>query len=118
MDLPLQPERIFRARSIRTADGRPARAMAVRGERIVALSDAPDGLDELAGTATEIVDCGDLTFVAAFADAHEHLLEAARNESLIPMEGVTSIAQMIDAIRSRAARSAPGEWVMTSMAWH
>jgi predicted amidohydrolase YtcJ len=75
-------------------------------------------LDGLAGPTTEAVDCGDLTIMAAFADAHEHLMEAARNEPLVQMQGVSSIAEMVNAISARAATSTEGEWIQTAMAWH
>jgi predicted amidohydrolase YtcJ len=92
--------------------------MALRGGRIVELSASVDDLDAWIGPTTEVLDCDDLTIMPAFADAHEHLMEAARNESLVQIQGVKSIGEMIDAIRARAATAADGEWILTAMAWH
>src|SRR5262249_31312963 len=70
------------------------------------------------GVKTDVIDARDLTFLPAFADAHDHLMEAARNESLVQMEGVTNIGQLIAALRERASGTPDGAWVMTAMAWH
>jgi predicted amidohydrolase YtcJ len=114
----LSADQIVEARHVHTPDGRPARAIAVHAGRIVAMSESVGDLDGLAGPTTEAVDCRDLTITAAFADAHEHLMEAARNEPLVQMQGVASIAELLNAISTRAAMAADGEWIQTAMAWH
>jgi len=118
VDVALRADRLVRARRIRASDDRLARVAALRAGRIVALSAQPNDLDALVGPNTDVIDCGDLTIMAAFSDAHEHLMEAARNEPLVQMDGISSIEQMIQAISTRAERAADGDWVMTSMAWH
>jgi predicted amidohydrolase YtcJ len=90
----------------------------LRGAEIVAVSAEPDGLDELAGTGTVTVDGGDLTVLPAFADSHEHLKEASRNTSLVPVERARSIAEFTAMIADAARAAGPGAWVLTSMAWH
>jgi predicted amidohydrolase YtcJ len=111
-------DRILYARQIHTTDWPTARAVALCDGRIVALFDSPEDLDACRGANTDVIDCRDLTIMPAFEDAHEHLMEAARNEPLVQMQGVTSIGEMIDAIRKRASSAASGEWIMTATAWH
>jgi predicted amidohydrolase YtcJ len=111
-------DRVFLARRIYATNGSASGAIAVRGAYVIAVAESLADLGELVGPATSVVDCGDLTLMPAFADAHEHLMEAARNDSLVPMDGVTSIPEMVEAIRVRAASAAEGEWVLTAMSWH
>jgi hypothetical protein len=94
------------------------RAVAVRGTKIVAVSPEPHGLDSLVGEATRVVDGPDLTLLPAFCDAHEHLLESAKNTALVPVDQARSIAEFAAAVRHAADVAAEGQWVQTSIAWH
>ena len=94
------------------------RCMGVRGPEIVAVSADRDGLDDLAGTATLMVDAGELTVLPAFADSHEHLIEASRNTLLVPVDKAGSMAEFTGMIAAAARDAAPGEWILTSISWH
>jgi predicted amidohydrolase YtcJ len=115
---PLRPDWLIRARAIRSMTGRTYRSVGVRGAEIVAVSAEPDGLDDLAGRATVVVDAGELTVLPAFADAHEHLMEASRNTLLVPVDRAASVAEFTATVAAAARDAAPGSWIMTSMAWH
>jgi predicted amidohydrolase YtcJ len=115
---PLGPDRLIRARAIHSMTGEVYRAIGLRGAGIVATSAEPDGLDGLAGIGTAIIDAGDLTLLPAFADSHEHLMEASRNTLLVPVDQARSIAEFAAMVTAAAGAAAPGEWIMTSMAWH
>jgi predicted amidohydrolase YtcJ len=115
---PLRLDRLIRARVIHSMTGPAYRSIGLRGAQIAAVSAAPDGLDHLTGTGTVITDAGDLTLLPAFADSHEHLMEASRNTLLVPVDRARSIAEFT-AIVAAAARAAPPDaWITTSMAWH
>jgi predicted amidohydrolase YtcJ len=116
--LRLYADALLRARLVYSLSGRTHRALAVRGAEIVAVSDEPDGLDDLVGPATVVVDGRDLTVLPAFADAHEHLMEAAKNTLLVPVDSVRSVVEFQDVVGAAARSAAPGEWVLTSMDWH
>jgi predicted amidohydrolase YtcJ len=90
----------------------------LRGPQIVAVSPDLDGLDDLAGHGTAVVDAGDLTLLPAFADSHEHLMEASRNTLLVPVDQARSIAEFTAMIAAAARAAAPGEWIVTSISWH
>jgi predicted amidohydrolase YtcJ len=98
--------------------GEVHRAVAVRGTKIVAVSPDPHGLDGLVGAATRVMDDPDLTLLPAFCDAHEHLLESAKNTALVPVGQARSIAEFTAAVGRAAAAAAEGQWVQTSIAWH
>jgi predicted amidohydrolase YtcJ len=115
---PLRLDRLIRARAIHSMTGETYRSLGVRGAEIVAVSAEPGGLDDLAGTATVVVDAGDLTVLPAFADSHEHLMEASRNTLLVPVDRARSVAEFTGMVSAAAGDAAPGAWIVTSMAWH
>jgi predicted amidohydrolase YtcJ len=115
---PPRLDRLIRAAAVHSMTGEVYRAVGLRGAKIAAVSRDPDGLDDLAGAGTVITDAGDLTLLPAFADSHEHLLEASRNTLLVPVDRARSIAEFAGMITAAARAAAPGEWIMTSMAWH
>ena len=115
---PLRLDRLIRARAIHSMTGEVYRAVGLRNTEIAATSADPDGLDDLAGAGTMITDAGDLTLLPAFADSHEHLMEASRNTLLVPVDRAQSIAEFTAMVAAAARDAAPGAWIMTSMAWH
>jgi predicted amidohydrolase YtcJ len=98
--------------------GEGYRSVGVRGDEIVAVSAEPDGLDDLAGRDTVVVDAGDLTVLPAFADSHEHLMEASRNTLLVPVDQARAVSDFIRLVSAAAREAAPGEWILTAMDWH
>ena len=89
-------------------DPEPARALAVQGGEIIGLSPRSDGLDDLVGPRTLVVDDPELTLLPAFNDTHNHLLEATRNASYVSVQQARSIAELVEAIRVRAAVTPAG----------
>src|SRR5258708_3682795 len=92
-------------------------AIAVRDEWIVAVSQDPHGLDGLIGAGTQILDAPDLTILPAFEDTHNHLILAAQNMGLVPVDRAHTLAEFIDLIRQRAAQTPAGTWIQTSAPW-
>ena len=94
------------------------RAIAIRDEWIVAVSQDPHGLDGLIGADTHVLDAPDLTILPAFEDTHNHLILAAQNVGLVPVDRAHTLAEFIDLIRQRAAQTPASTWIQTSAAWH
>ena len=115
---PLRLDYLIRARAIHSMTGQTYRSVGVRGAEIVALSAGLNELDDLAGGGTAVVDAGDLTVLPAFADSHEHLMEASRNTLLVPVDKARSVAEFTGMIADAARNAAPGEWILTSIGWH
>src|SRR6516225_3646428 len=115
---PLRLDYLIRARAIHSMTGQTYRSVGVRGAEIVALSAGLNELDDLAGGGTAVVDAGDLTVLPAFADSHEHLMEASRNTLLVPVYKARSVAEFTGMIADAARNAAPGEWILTSIGWH
>ena len=114
---PLQLGYLIKAGAAHSMTGETYRSVGVRGAEIVAVSAEPDGLDDLAGDGTVVVDAGDLTLLPAFADSHEHLMEASRNTLLVPVGQARSVAEFTGLLDA-AARDAPpgGEELATALA--
>ena len=93
-------------------------AIAIRDEWIVAVSQDPHGLDGLISADTQVLDARDLTILPAFEDTHNHLMLAAQNMGLVPVDRAHTLAEFIDLIRQRAAQTPASTWIQTSAAWH
>jgi predicted amidohydrolase YtcJ len=98
--------------------GRIYRALAVRANRILAVSPVRDGLDELIGPATQIVDSAGLTVLPAFDDTHARLLAAGRDVRDVHLEHARCLHHCVELIRARAAAAPPGQWIRTAANWH
>lgn len=94
------------------------RALAIRDEWIVAVSQDPHGLDGLINVDTRVLDAPDLTILPTFEDTHNHFILAAQNMSLVPVDRAHTLAEFVDLIRQRAVQIPPGTWIQTSSAWH
>lgn len=93
-----------------------ARSLAVRDGLVQATSPDPHGLDELIGPDTQLIDGH--AVLPAFTDTHNHLLFAARNARAVPVSRAGSVAEFVDLVAERAARTPAGEWVRTATDWH
>ena len=107
-----RPELILHNGHILTMDGRQpqAEAMAIAGERILAVGSDVDILD-FAGAGTKKVDLGGKTVVPGFIDGHCHPAYSGRRHLRFIDCDLRSIAAIQDAVRERAAKTPPGEWV-------
>jgi predicted amidohydrolase YtcJ len=117
-DEPLRLDYLIRAGAVHSMAGETYRSVGVRGAEIVAVSGEPDGLDDLAGGGTVVVDAGELTLLPAFADSHEHLMEASRNTLLVPVDEARSVAEFTGWVGAAARDASPGAWILTAMDWH
>jgi predicted amidohydrolase YtcJ len=114
----LRLDYLIKAGLIHSMAGESYRSVGVRGPEIVAVSADPDGLDGLAGGSTEVIDARDLVVLPAFADSHEHLMEASRNTLLVPVDRALSVPEFTSMVAAAARAASPGAWVLTSMGWH
>ena len=115
---PLRLDYLIKAGAVHSMSGETYRSVAVRGAEIVAVSAELDGLDDLAGRGTVVVDARDLTLLPAFADSHEHLMEASRNTLLVPVDEARSVADFAGLVSAAARDVAAGDWILTGIDWH
>ena len=113
------PDLVLSNGKIVTVDDRftIAQAVAVRGDRIVAVGSNAD-INRLAGPSTRRIDLGGRTVTPGLIDNHMHLLRGATTWiKELRFDGVESRKQAIDLIRARAKTEGPGAWVFNIGGW-
>jgi len=107
------PELIFHHGHILTVDPafRAVEAMAVRGERIVAVG-TNDLIRKLAGPQTKLVDLAGKTVLPGLIDTHTHTPAAAAFEFDHPVPHMETVADVLAHVKSRAAALKKGEWIL------
>jgi predicted amidohydrolase YtcJ len=108
-----QPDLILRNGQVITVDPRQpaAEAVAISGDRILAVGSNAD-IDALAVAGTKKIDLGGSTVVPGFIDGHCHPAYSGRRHLRFIDCDLRSIRAIQDAIRERAAKTPPGEWVV------
>jgi len=93
-------------------DARPrVAAFAVQNGRFLAVGSS-DEMRSFVGANTEIVDARGMTVTPGFIDAHSHPAWGGVEELVNVNLDLRSIAEIVEALRARAAETPPGEWVM------
>jgi predicted amidohydrolase YtcJ len=94
-----------------------AQAVAVRGERIVAVGTTAE-INRLAGPNTRRIDLRGRAVTPGFIDNHAHFQEEGEYWMLENrLDGVESRKQASEQIRARAQAAGPGAWVFTLGGW-
>ena len=107
---------IHHARIYTAIDAHPeASALAIRGDRIVAVGDEADVL-ALKGAATQILDLGGRTIVPGLTDAHGHFTSLGSSLQRLDFRGVKSYDAIVAMVKARAMKARPGEWIL-GRAW-
>src|SRR5579871_5503150 len=108
-----QADVIFEGGKIITVDPqfRIVQAMAIRGGRILAVGDAAT-IARFAGSHTRRIDLHGKTVLPGLIDSHAHAAEAALYEFDHPVPETSTIAEVLNYIRSRAALSKEGDWTV------
>jgi predicted amidohydrolase YtcJ len=111
------PDTILYNGKVLTVDERfsVAEAVAVRGERIVAVGTAADLL-MLKDERTRLVDLAGRTVIPGLIDNHAHFIRAPEHEEL-RLDGVTSRRDALAMLAARVRAARPGEWVVTLGGW-
>ena len=92
-----------------------AQAMALRGDRILAVGSEADIL-KLKGTATTVVDLKGHFLMPGFNDAHMHLTNAGFKRLTVDLTGTRSLEEFRERIRKRVETAEPTEWI-TGSGW-
>jgi len=95
--------------------GRRADAIAVRGDRILAVG----GRDEVLktkGPDTRMVDLEGRFVMPGFNDAHLHLSSAGFEKLSVNLVGAKTLDEFRERVRARVEKAAPGEWI-TGEGW-
>jgi len=110
------PDTIFLHGDIYTGiAGLRGQAMAVRGDRIVAVSSDAE-IKKLKGKHTRVVDLGGHFVMPGFNDAHVHLANGGFEKLTVELAGARSLDEMVARIAASAKTALAGEWI-TGRGW-
>ena len=98
---------------VRAGDGLPASAVAVRGDRIVAVGDTAD-IEDLAGPRTEVVDLRGRALLPGFQDAHVHPAWAGATMAGCNLIGSATLDEALARIGAYADARRDQEWIAGS----
>jgi predicted amidohydrolase YtcJ len=110
-----QPDLIVHHGKIVTVDPefRIAEAMAVKGDRILAVGSNSE-IEALAGGQTQQIDLEGKTVLPGLIDSHTHPVGAAMYEFDHPVPDMETIDDVLKYIKSRADALGPGKWINLS----
>ncbi len=114
------PDMILTGGKVFTADSlRPwASAVAIRGDRIVAVGDDAT-VERMAGARTRRIVLGGRVVIPGFNDAHTHISASVGGTSFVtgdsPMPD-PPLAVVLDSVAAIARRTPPGTWISTDVA--
>lgn len=94
-----------------------AEAVAIRGERIVAVGTSQQ-IAALAGVGTRTIDLRGRAVIPGLIDNHMHLLRAGTTWGReVRWDGVGSRTQALAALRAKVSAASPGEWIFNLGGW-
>jgi predicted amidohydrolase YtcJ len=93
-----------------------ARAIAARGDRIVAIGSDAD-LSPYLGPATRVIDLKGATVIPGFIDSHGHFTGIGQAKLALDLTKVTSWDEIVAMVATAAKKAKPGE-VIVGRGWH
>jgi predicted amidohydrolase YtcJ len=87
-----------------------AEAMAILGERIVAVGSAAE-VDAWHGPQTKVVDAQGKLLLPGFNDAHVHFVDGGDHLQAVQLKDAASQQEFADRIAQRAKKTPKGEWI-------
>ena len=91
-------------------DAPNAEAVAVSGGAVVAVG-TRSLVEESAGEYVEIIDLEGAAMYPGFTDAHAHLLGIGMRELTLNLEGVSSLAELVEVVRVEIEKTPAGETI-------
>ena len=89
-----------------------ASALAVAGERILAVGDDPAALRPLLAPGARVLDLGGRCVVPGLTDSHIHFAWYAQTLGLLDLAAAATLDQLLDLVAQRARETSPGECIL------
>jgi len=100
-----------------TFDSAQAEALAVRGDRIVAIGRSAD-IRRLAGPTTRVIDLAGRTVIPGLIDSHIHAIRAGLSYTTeVHWIGAISLGEALDRLRAAAQTAPKGSWLIVAGGW-
>lgn len=109
----IAPDRVLHHANVITLDRSTprAQALAILGERIVAVGSNDDILP-LAGPNTHVENAGGRTVIPGLTDAHIHWQQTAESLQQVNLFDLPDRQAAVDAVARRVAQTPPGQWIV------
>lgn len=113
MTVAASADRVLRGGRVLTlSGGRVAQALAIRGDRIVAVGSDAD-ISGFADPSTDIVELHGRAVMPGLIDGHAHADREGLKGLLPSLSGCRSIAEVVERVRRIAQATPPGRWIVT-----
>ncbi|MGH9219169.1 MAG: amidohydrolase [Vicinamibacterales bacterium] len=93
-----------------------AQAIAVRGDRIVALG-TDIGIQRYIGPATKVIDLGGQLAIPGLVESHGHFMGFGQSKMTLDMLDVKDWNEIVSMVAAAAKQAKPGEWII-GRGWH
>jgi predicted amidohydrolase YtcJ len=108
---------IFGGKIYTVNDNAPtAEAIAVSGDKIIFVGTEIEG-KEFITKETTVIDLQGKTMTPGLIEGHGHIMGVGYNELNLDLSSVTSFDEMIEKVREKVNKSAPGDWII-GRGWH
>lgn len=98
-------------------DAKPeAQALAVRGDRIVAVGSAEE-IAPYVGPATKVIDLAGATAIPGLIESHGHFTGLGQSKMTLDLMDDTSWEAIVAKVRDAARAAKPGDWIL-GRGWH
>ena len=93
-----------------------AEAIAIRGDRIVAV-DSASAIEAYIGDQTEVVDLGGQTAIPGFIEGHGHYTSFGGSLLILDFRYAESFGEIVSMVEGKTAETPAGEWII-GRGWH
>ena len=93
-----------------------AQAVAINGDRIVALGTAAE-IQRYVGPSTEVIDLAGRLAIPGFIESHGHFTGVGEAQLNLNLMKTTSWQEIVDMVAKAAAEAKPGQWIY-GRGWH
>lgn len=94
-----------------------ARAIAIRGDRIQALSATDDGIQRYIGPNTQVIDLKGQLAIPGLIESHGHFMGLGSSKMNLDLMDVKDWDEIVAMVAAAAKQAKPGEWIL-GRGWH
>ncbi|MDH7511880.1 MAG: amidohydrolase [Clostridiales bacterium] len=93
-----------------------AEALAVRGDRIVAVGDQKK-IKRFIGESTKVIDLDGKLAIPGFIDSHGHYISLGQSKMALDLTKTNNWDEIVAMVKAAAEKAEPGEWIL-GRGWH
>ena len=94
-----------------------AQAVAIRGDRIIALATTDAGIQRYIGPATKVIDLRGQLAIPGLVESHGHFMGFGQSKMTLDMLDVKDWNEIVAMVAAAAKQAKPGEWII-GRGWH